>query len=205
MSCHVMLRHATPRHATHTTPHHTTPHHTIPYHTHTLCNNYTLCNDLFLLQRIFRPFAYTIIGSYIYIEASTPRVKGDKAAIEVGPFKANQNFCFTFYYHMFGMHIGALSVYRSWFNRTNVQRLWSRNTSSGIYWRESSLDVRSTKKFYVSTVDGFYTPLAGNKLCIKKLPLENWMFYLSQSTLFDANYVRIDFKLYQNYTSCFGP
>ena len=129
---------------------------------HITSRHVTSHDDLFLLQRIFRAIAYNIIGSYIYIEASTPRVKGDKAAIEVGPFKANQNFCFTFYYHMFGMHIGALSVYRSWFNRTNVQRLWSRNTSSGIYWRESSLDVRSTNKFYVSTVDSFYSPLAGN-------------------------------------------
>ena len=94
-------------------------------------------------------------GSYIYIEASTPRVKGDKAAIKAGPFEANQNYCFTFYYHMFGAHIGQLSVYRTWFNRTNIELLWSRNTSSGNNWQASSLDVKSTKNFYVSTVDGF--------------------------------------------------
>ena len=88
-------------------------------------------------------------GYYIYIEASTPRVKGQKAAIEAGPFEANQTFCFTFYYHMFGEHIGQLSVYRTWFNRTNGQLLWSRNSSRGNYWHLSSLDVRSAEEFYV--------------------------------------------------------
>lgn len=88
-------------------------------------------------------------GYYIYIEASSPRVEGHKAAIEAGPFEANQTFCFTFHYHMFGAHIGQLSVYRTWFNRTNVQILWSRNTSGGNYWQASSLDVGSMEEFYV--------------------------------------------------------
>ncbi|CAB4009334.1 RNA-directed DNA polymerase from mobile element jockey [Paramuricea clavata] len=89
------------------------------------------------------------LGSYIYIEASSPRVKGDKAIIQAGPFKADQNFCFTFYYHMFGVHIGRLSVYQAWSNMTNLELLWTRNTSGDDSWKTSSLDVRSRNNFYL--------------------------------------------------------
>ena len=87
-------------------------------------------------------------GSYIYIEAS-PRVEGAKAIIEAGPFKPNHNYCFTFFYHMFGEHIGKLSVYQAWSQRTNLHLLWSRNTSGGNFWRSSSLDIKSGKQFYL--------------------------------------------------------
>ena len=77
-------------------------------------------------------------------------MKGEKAIIEAGPFEPHQNFCFEFYYHMFGANIGRLSVYQTWSNRTNLQLLWSRNSSSGLNWKAFLLDVRSTKTFYVS-------------------------------------------------------
>lgn len=95
-------------------------------------------------------FKHGFPGSYIFIEASSPRVAGDKATLNAGPFKPGQNFCFTFYYHMFGLHIGRLSVYRSGMNKTNLQVLWTRNTSLSIYWNVASLDIKSTEAFYVS-------------------------------------------------------
>jgi hypothetical protein len=91
------------------------------------------------------------LGFYIYIETSYPTKEGDKAIIEAGPFKADQNLCFIFYYHMFGEHIGGLNVYRMLWNRTNIELLWSRNTSGIEQWEKSSLDVGSGENFYVST------------------------------------------------------
>ena len=92
-------------------------------------------------------------GSYIYIEASRPRKEGDKAIIEAGPFKANQNYCFTFFYHMHGEHIGELNVYQEWWNGTNRHLLWRNNASDDNIWRSSSLDIRSGKQIYVSMRD----------------------------------------------------
>jgi hypothetical protein len=91
-----------------------------------------------------------LLGFYIHIETSSPTKEGDRAIIEAGPFKSDQNFCFTFYYHMFGKNIGGLNVYRTWWNRTNTQLLWSRSTSFD-HWNKSSLDVGSGGDFYVST------------------------------------------------------
>ena len=94
-------------------------------------------------------FAMLFAGSYIFIEASSPRVEGDKAIIEAGPFQADQNYCFKFHYHMYGKHIGRLSVYLTWANETNLQLLWSENTSNVGQWQEASLNVRSIKQFNV--------------------------------------------------------
>ncbi|CAB4024986.1 MAM and LDL-receptor class A domain-containing 2-like, partial [Paramuricea clavata] len=88
-------------------------------------------------------------GFYIYIETSYPAKEGDKAIIEAGPFKADQNLCFIFYYHMFGEHIGGLSVYRMWWNRTNIELLWTRNTWGIDHWEKASLDVGSGENFYL--------------------------------------------------------
>ena len=99
-------------------------------------------------------FVISFAGSYIFIEASSPRVKGDKAIIEAGPFKADQNYCFKFHYHMYGEDIGRLSIYLTWANRTNIQLLWSENTSDVGQWQDSSLDVRSMKQFYVRMTCG---------------------------------------------------
>ena len=53
---------------------------------------------------------------------------------------------------MFGEHIGGLSMYRTWSNRTNIQLLWRRNTSGIDDWEGSSIfGISSEKTFYVST------------------------------------------------------
>ncbi|XP_028397236.1 MAM and LDL-receptor class A domain-containing protein 1-like [Dendronephthya gigantea] len=88
-------------------------------------------------------------GSYIFIEASSPRVAGDKAILNSGPFKPDRNFCFMFYYHMFGPHIGRLSVYRTGLNKTDAQVLWTRNASLSKYWNAASIDIESKEAFYL--------------------------------------------------------
>ena len=89
-------------------------------------------------------------GTYIYIETSSPRVKGDKAVLKAGPFTNDVKFCFTFFYHMFGSDIGSLSVYQDW-NKTDERLLWTRNTSLGDVWKTSWFDVESDEPFYVRT------------------------------------------------------
>lgn len=56
-------------------------------------------------------------GFYMYIETSRPRLEGDKARLltptfnvgskgTYGTVTANPTYCFAFYYHMYGKHIG---------------------------------------------------------------------------------------------------
>lgn len=42
-----------------------------------------------------------VTGHYMYMEASSPRVKGEAAAL-IGPEVPGISGCITFYYHMWG-------------------------------------------------------------------------------------------------------
>lgn len=57
------------------------------------------------------------LGFYMFIETSKPRVEGDKARLMSPTFNVNSKsisssasnnptYCVTFYYHMYGKHIG---------------------------------------------------------------------------------------------------
>ena len=47
----------------------------------------------------------------MYIEASSPRVGGDNAKLELCVSGKGQPSCLTFYYHMYGSAMGTLSVF----------------------------------------------------------------------------------------------
>ncbi|KAL8185642.1 UNVERIFIED_CONTAM: hypothetical protein K2H54_056546 [Gekko kuhli] len=46
------------------------------------------------------------VGYYMFIEASKPRVKGDKARLISPVYNVTAKFCVSYYYHMYGKHIG---------------------------------------------------------------------------------------------------
>ena len=47
----------------------------------------------------------------MYIEASSPRVMGDKAKLELSLCGNGDEACLTFYYHMYGNTTGTLNVF----------------------------------------------------------------------------------------------
>lgn len=55
----------------------------------------------------FPTFFSPCVGYYMFIEASRPRVTGDKARL-ISPLYniTAKYYCVSFYYHMYGKHIG---------------------------------------------------------------------------------------------------
>lgn len=55
----------------------------------------------------FPTFPSPCVGYYMFIEASRPRVTGDKARL-ISPLYniTAKYYCVSFYYHMYGKHIG---------------------------------------------------------------------------------------------------
>lgn len=55
----------------------------------------------------FPTFPSCSVGYYMFIEASRPRVTGDKARL-ISPLYniTAKYYCVSFYYHMYGKHIG---------------------------------------------------------------------------------------------------
>ena len=63
-------------------------------------------------------------GFYMYIEASDVK-EGDKARLETNRITARSNACLSFWYHMFGSHMGYLRVKMVTDRLEEV--IWSRN------------------------------------------------------------------------------
>jgi hypothetical protein len=90
-----------------------------------------------------------ISGSYIYIEASAPRVTGQKARIFTPSQPVTTGSCVSFYYHMYGTQMGTLNVYARTGNAIGSPIL-STKGNHGNKWLKAQVSVRSTSTWQVS-------------------------------------------------------
>ncbi|XP_051254884.1 MAM domain-containing glycosylphosphatidylinositol anchor protein 2 [Dicentrarchus labrax] len=100
-------------------------------------------------------------GFYMYIETSRPRLDGDKARLLSPIFNMNSKsssssssatnnptYCFAFYYHMYGKHIGALNVFLRQKGQTvSDTSVWSLTGNQGDRWRQAKVNIHPTTAF----------------------------------------------------------
>ncbi|XP_067933319.1 MAM and LDL-receptor class A domain-containing protein 1-like [Watersipora subatra] len=96
-------------------------------------------------------------GYYLYIETSSPRSNNDKAQLQspiIAKQKAGQ-YCFSFWYHMWGQHIETLNVYAQR-QGSNGKPVWTRNGNQGNAWKlaEVAIDATSDFKIVIEGVRG---------------------------------------------------
>ncbi|XP_061757095.1 MAM domain-containing glycosylphosphatidylinositol anchor protein 2-like isoform X6 [Nerophis ophidion] len=99
-------------------------------------------------------------GFYMYIETSRPRKEGDQARL-VSPFFniAPKNpysitnpptYCFGFFYHMYGKHIGTLNAFlKQKGQMTSDSPVWSLSGNQGERWKQAKVSVHPTASFQV--------------------------------------------------------
>lgn len=72
---------------------------------------------LFLHKNVLQRWLLRLPGFYMYIETSRPRLEGEKARLLSPVFSiapknpygpTNTAYCFSFFYHMYGQHIGKI-------------------------------------------------------------------------------------------------
>uniref|UniRef100_A0A8C6T6G2 MAM domain-containing protein n=1 Tax=Neogobius melanostomus TaxID=47308 RepID=A0A8C6T6G2_9GOBI len=81
-------------------------------------------------------------GHYLYIETSRPRVPGDKARL------LTPTYCFSFYYHMYGKHIGSLIVFlRQKSPSPTDTQVWSLNGNQGDRWKQARVNIQPMSAF----------------------------------------------------------
>ena len=85
---------------------------------------------------LFRLSVVFFTGYYAYIEASSPRRRGDQAKLEIRPPLGNGPTCITFYYHMKGKDIGQLIVH------VNGKPQFRKSGSQGSKWEKADLKVQ---------------------------------------------------------------
>uniref|UniRef100_A0AAX7UYF9 MAM domain containing glycosylphosphatidylinositol anchor 2a n=1 Tax=Astatotilapia calliptera TaxID=8154 RepID=A0AAX7UYF9_ASTCA len=94
-------------------------------------------------------------GFYMYIETSRPRLEDDTARLLSPTFNSksssvsnNPTYCFAFYYHMYGKHIGALNVFLRQKGQAVTDTLvWSLTGNQGDRWRQAKVKIHPTTAF----------------------------------------------------------
>uniref|UniRef100_A0A5F9DNC9 MAM domain containing glycosylphosphatidylinositol anchor 2 n=1 Tax=Oryctolagus cuniculus TaxID=9986 RepID=A0A5F9DNC9_RABIT len=97
------------------------------------------------------------LSFYMYIETSRPRLEGEKARLLSPVFSiapknpygpTNTAYCFSFFYHMYGQHIGVLNVYLRLKGQTTIENpLWSSSGNKGQRWNEAHVNIYPITSF----------------------------------------------------------
>lgn len=89
-------------------------------------------------------------GFYIYTEATlhraneTARIQSPKLTPKPGSVN-----CLTFWYHMYGDHIGSLNLYVQ-SGPSLGDAYWTRSGSKGDQWRQAQVTISRSIPFFVS-------------------------------------------------------
>ena len=84
------------------------------------------------------------------MEASSPAVEGDKARVISNERKATvYGECISFWYHMFGNHIGTLRVILKFENR-DEKVIWKMSGNKGDKWIKGTATLHSSDTYQVN-------------------------------------------------------
>ncbi|KTF73686.1 hypothetical protein cypCar_00044628 [Cyprinus carpio] len=122
-------------------------------------------------------------GFYMYIETSRPRKEGDTARLLSPTFNvAPKNphsitsppaYCFSFYYHMYGKHIGTLNAFvkQKGQSTSDAGPVWSLSGNQGDRWRQAKISIHPTASFQVM-FEGIRGPGIEGDIAIDDVTLE---------------------------------
>ena len=109
----------------------------------------------------FLSFWPTASGYYIYTEANYQST-GDRARIDSQiTAAAGTVACFQFWYHMYGAHMGSLTVYAGDGKGGLGPVRWSKKGDSGDLWQKAWFNINSESNFQVRNRKDWRKPLRG--------------------------------------------
>ncbi|KAK3718970.1 hypothetical protein QZH41_017584, partial [Actinostola sp. cb2023] len=89
----------------------------------------------------------SVIGYYMYIETSLPRVSGDTARLISNSLPATNQTCLSFWYHMYGSDINTLRVLIK--KGLSKSIVWSKSGQQGNKWFEGKVNLTSKDEFQI--------------------------------------------------------
>uniref|UniRef100_A0A4W5R490 MAM domain containing glycosylphosphatidylinositol anchor 2 n=1 Tax=Hucho hucho TaxID=62062 RepID=A0A4W5R490_9TELE len=122
-------------------------------------------------------------GFYMYIETSRPRLEGEKARLltptfnvapksPYGTVTAAPTYCFGFYYHMYGKHIGALNAYlRQKGHSGSDSSLWNLVGNQGDRWKQAKVNIHPIASFQL-VLEGIRGPGIEGDIAIDDVTIE---------------------------------
>ncbi|XP_063079427.1 MAM domain-containing glycosylphosphatidylinositol anchor protein 2-like [Engraulis encrasicolus] len=122
-------------------------------------------------------------GYYMYIETSRPRKLGDRARLvspifNVAPkspygLSNPPTYCFSFFYHMYGKHIGTLNAFlkQKGQSASAESPIWTLTGNQGDRWRQAKVSIHPTASFQVA-FEGVRGPGIEGDIAIDDVVLE---------------------------------
>ena len=81
----------------------------------------------------------------MYIETSSPHVKGDTAILQSKLYpRTTHRRCLQFYYHMYGEHVGTLKVIQSFLVGDDDTVLFEKSRDQGNQWILARVQVKAS-------------------------------------------------------------
>ena len=98
-----------------------------------------------LMQLVY----FILVGYYMYIETSSPRLLNHKARMESEEFQPTgaSGRCLKFWYHMYGASIGSLNVWIS--SNGSSGQIWTLTGNKGDKWQFAQAPVSSKSVYQV--------------------------------------------------------
>ena len=84
----------------------------------------------------------------MYIEASSPRRRGDNAQLVTPTYSSPSGGCLNFYYNMNGAAMGTLNVILQQTGRQK-QRLWTLSGNQGLNWQLAQVTVPPSTSYTI--------------------------------------------------------
>ncbi|XP_015427358.1 PREDICTED: MAM domain-containing glycosylphosphatidylinositol anchor protein 1 [Myotis davidii] len=90
-------------------------------------------------------------GYYMFIETSRPRELGDRARLVSPLYNASAKFyCVSFFYHMYGKHIGSLNLLVRSRNKGALDtHAWSLSGNKGNVWQQAHVPINPSGPFQI--------------------------------------------------------
>ncbi|CAC5411623.1 unnamed protein product [Mytilus coruscus] len=130
-------------------------------------------------------------GHYIYLEA-TEILSGTKSELISTIVNLTGQFCFTFWYHMYGKGMGTLNVYIKSANTTT--KYWSRSGDQGRNWKFVDFDILSLEPYMVIFEgirgDNYTSDIALDDIVLLQSSCSGWINY-SQTCLNKAESISL--------------
>ena len=74
----------------------------------------------------------------MYTKASSPRLRGDNAKLQLAVPSVKSSCCLVFYYHMYGSAMGTLNVF------SGHNKIFTKSGNQGNYWKKVVRTVHSS-------------------------------------------------------------
>ena len=104
-------------------------------------------NVAWTLLRLSFIFLTVQSTGFIYINTTSPRVKGEKARMMTRYILPRYN-CLSFSYHMYGSHIGRLNVYFKSYKSSEIL-LWRLHKAQSNNWHHGEIFIQTNDTFQV--------------------------------------------------------